>query len=243
MAIVCYTAKSPHVEELKRGPQRQFSIGEHVVIMKQRWQPGGDGGTALGFGASVYDAAFVLADHLHRGGAPLGGKRVVELGTGPGLVAVAAAMLGAAEVVATDGDEELLSLTEENLNDNVTRIAGEDVRRRCRVSQLMWGDSEAVEAMQPPFDVVLAADVAALVYEEHFSGLVSSLAGLSNENSIILLAYHRRHTDEDVFFEKLAGAFTYSVVPDESIHPEYARGQSPITIFRLVKIPNAHGSE
>jgi len=243
MAIVCYTAKSPHVEELKRGPQRQFSIGEHVVIMKQRWQPGGDGGTALGFGASVYDAAFVLADHLHRGGVSLNGKRVVELGTGPGLVAVAAAILGAAEVVATDGDEELLSLTEENLDDNVIRIAGEDVRGRCRASQLMWGDSEAVNAMQPPFDVVLAADVAAVVYEEHFSGLVASLAALSNESTLILLAYHRRHSDEDVFFEKLSSTFTYSVVPDDCIHPEYASGQSAISIFRLVKIPTALGSD
>jgi predicted nicotinamide N-methyase len=238
MAIVLYTAKSPHVEELKRGPQRHFRIGEHTVTMKQRWQPGGYGGTALGFGASVYDAAFVLADHLHRGGVPLEGKRVVELGTGPGLVAVAAAILGAAEVIATDGDEELLNLTAENLDDNVTRIAGEAARRRCCVTQLMWGDQEAVAAMQPPYDVILAADVAALVYEEHFSGLVSSLAALSTEKSIVLLAYHRRHKTEDSFFDMLSQAFTFSDVLDEFVHPEYAGGKSEITIFRLQKRPD-----
>lgn len=243
MAIVLYTAKSPHVEELKRGSHRQFSIGEHIVTMKQRWQPGGDGGTALGFGASVYDAAFVLADHLHRGGVPLAGKRVVELGTGPGLVAVAAAILGAAEVVATDGDEELLNLTTENLDDNVTRIAGEAARRRCSVTQLMWGDEEAVAAMQLPYDIVLAADVAALVYEEHFGGLVSSLAALSTEKSIVLLAYHRRHATEDSFFDKLSEAFTFSAVLDEFVHPEYAGGRSEITIFRLQKRPNGRVNE
>jgi len=47
--------------------------------------------------------AFVLSDFLSRDQVLFQGKRVVELGTGPGLVAIAASILGASEVVATDG--------------------------------------------------------------------------------------------------------------------------------------------
>lgn len=228
MAIVVFNAKAPNVEDLKRSPARTFRIGDHFLTLKQNWSAGGDGGTLLGFGASVYDAAFLLSDYLGRRPVPLSGKRVVELGTGPGLVAIAAALLGAAEVEATDGDAELLSLTEGNIELN---IKSEDIRQRCHCTKLMWGDHAAAAALRPPFDIVLAADCAAVVYEHAFEDLVSSLVSLSGPSSIVLLAYQRRHRSEDVFFELLQLRFTVSEVPEKFIHPDF-KG-SNIQIFDL----------
>jgi predicted nicotinamide N-methyase len=186
----------------------------------------------LKHGASVYDAAFVLGDYLHRKPVPLLGRRVVELGCGPGLGAVAAALLGAAEVVATDGDAELLSLATENLDLNVTAV---ESRNRCSCAQLLWGDKAAASALKPPFDVVLAADCAAVVYEGAFSDLVESLVALSSETSFVLLSYHRRHKAEDSFFLALSQNFDISKCPTSDIHPDFSA--SEITVFQLRKLP------
>lgn len=51
-----------------------------MVLSFQAWKDGGKGGTDIGFGASVYPAAFVLADFLERHPYLIRGKRVIELG-------------------------------------------------------------------------------------------------------------------------------------------------------------------
>ena len=197
------------------------------MTLSQRWRPGGTGGTQFGHGASVYDAAFVLADYCFRSGHSFEGKRVVELGTGPGLVALAAGLLGASEVIATDGDSELLQLTEENFDLNISCPK----RSSCRCETLVWGDAAAAQALNPPFDVVLAADVAAVVYEKHFPDLVSSLVSLTSETSVVLLSYHRRHRAEDGFFSLLREKFSLESIPSKAIHPDFSTAE--ITIYQL----------
>lgn len=46
----------------------------------QAWKGDGKGGTDIGFGASVYPAAYVLAEYLERHPYLVRGKRVIELG-------------------------------------------------------------------------------------------------------------------------------------------------------------------
>lgn len=46
----------------------------------QAWKGDGKGGTDIGFGASVYPAAYVLAEYLERHPYLIEGKRVIELG-------------------------------------------------------------------------------------------------------------------------------------------------------------------
>ena len=60
MSIVVYDASNPFndTNELKRQSHRHYRLGDHLVIIEQRWKKDGLGGSALGFGASVYDAAF-----------------------------------------------------------------------------------------------------------------------------------------------------------------------------------------
>ena len=63
---------------------------------------------------------------------------------------------------------------------------------------LMWGDEEAHAGLSPPLDVVLAADVAAFVYQDAFELLVSSLRALccslqqGGAVALILIGYSLR---------------------------------------------------
>ena len=265
MALVVWSAKSPEIERLKRAPERSFRLGAHLVTMEQRWKPGGDGGTMLGHGASVFDAAFVLADFLFRANGECGGdaipgypavagKRVIELGTGPGLGAVACGLLNAAEVVATDGDAELPELTKVNLVRNLSadRVEVQQSARarcQCRTAQLMWGDEAKARELcaalrrdeqretkgqqkcstgQPAFDVVLAADCAACVYEGAFEMLVASFLHLTGLDSVVVLSYQRRHSSEDAFFALAEEHFTVERVPRQHLHPDFQFDKEPL---------------
>jgi predicted nicotinamide N-methyase len=78
----------------------------------------------------------------------LQGRRVVELGCGLGVPSLAAA-LGGAEVIATDGDIDALSLVRRNAEANGVEV---------EAAAVDWADpDELVE--RGPFDFVLASDV------------------------------------------------------------------------------------
>ncbi len=85
------------------------------------------------------------------------GKRVLDFGSGSGVVAVAAAMAGAADVIACDNDPDALLATRCNASHN-----GVDVQ--------LYDDYFAIEE---PVDLVLAADVLYdrenLPWLDHFS--------------------------------------------------------------------------
>jgi len=68
-------------------------------------------------GSVVWDGSFVMSHFLQRRGCAVNvtNLRVLEVGAGTGLVSMTAMRLGAATVVATDGDDLVLSLLQENL--------------------------------------------------------------------------------------------------------------------------------
>ena len=113
-------------------------------------------------GAAVWDAALVLAHYLPRvmeaEGGSWEGRRVLELGAGAGLLAIAAAQLGAS-VVATDMDQRVCALCASNAAKN-----GVDASR-LSTAILPWGSASAVAELDARtagggagWDVVLAAD-------------------------------------------------------------------------------------
>merc|ERR1712070_179097 len=203
---------------------RTFVVGGKTITIKQDYKPDGKGGTAIGFGANVYNSSFVLAEYVCRHHAEtIKGARVVELGCGTGLVSIACGAFGSQEVIATDGDTALLELTAHNISLN-------GVESCVRTHTVMWGDQEAHAAMDPPMDVVLAADVAAFVYQEAFELLVCSLRALchnpsEDRESLVLLAYERRHGDEKRFFEVLAKEFHVETVERDKLHPDFQSEQ------------------
>ncbi|KAG7357216.1 lysine methyltransferase [Nitzschia inconspicua] len=95
-------------------------IGEYNFTVQQL-QRGEVEGT-YGTGATVWPAALVMMKYMERHAETLvKGRRVVDLGSGTGVTSVAAAILGAAFVACTDGEESVVQLE----RDNVRHAAGE----------------------------------------------------------------------------------------------------------------------
>ena len=83
------------------------------------------------------------------------GRRVLDLATGSGLVAIAAALAGAASVLAADIDPLSGEAVEANADANGVEIA--------------WSGDDLLETALPQVDVVLAGDV---LYEQQMAGRV-----------------------------------------------------------------------
>ena len=110
---------------------------------------------------------------------------------------------GAASVVVTDKD---MRPTEMNLEQNRHNVVGSNIS----VSELEWGSS--VLTFDPPFDVILAADV--VYIEEAFAELAQTLDDLSDPNTVIILCCKHRYGRDDRFFQQLAesGKFADDII-------------------------------
>jgi predicted nicotinamide N-methyase len=107
---------------------------------------GGAGGPmAPPFWAAAWPGGQVLARYVLDEPAAVAGRRVLDLGSGSGLVAIAAARSGAAEVVASEIDE--FGVTAIPLNAQLNGVSGIRV-----VGDLLDGPA-------PDVDVVLAGDI------------------------------------------------------------------------------------
>lgn len=70
MALVPFRYTNPYTDTL-RLPERLFDVkvGEETTVtlrIQQHYEEDGKGGTKLGFGASVYDAAVALAKYIEQ---------------------------------------------------------------------------------------------------------------------------------------------------------------------------------
>jgi hypothetical protein len=98
-------------------------------------------------------------------GFELRGAKVVELGSGTGVVGIACAALGASEVVLTDGgSRSLLKLAETNaaknaaMNDDSRLI--DSGKTAVRVCGYKWGDANVPQKIieSAPFDLIIGSD-------------------------------------------------------------------------------------
>lgn len=94
----------------------------------------------LAFGTGTHPTTALCLAWLAR--AELAGRRVLDYGCGSGILAIAAARLGAASVTAVDIDEQALRATRDNADRN-------DVGARIHTPPI-----HAID--EPPFDIVLA---------------------------------------------------------------------------------------
>src|SRR5262249_2214316 len=119
----------------------------------------------LPYWAELWPSGLALARHL--AARELGGLRILELGCGLGLPALAAASRGA-DVLATDWAEDAIELLRRNAERNGVFL---------RVAQVRWSEPEPL-LRAAPWDLVLGAD---LLYEgrnaEQLAELLPSLGG------------------------------------------------------------------
>ncbi|GMH40558.1 hypothetical protein BSKO_08462 [Bryopsis sp. KO-2023] len=159
-------------------------------------------------GVVVWDAAIVLAHYLHKNPYELKGKRVVELGSGTGVVGLAAALLGA-NVILTDLPR-MMDLLQRN-------IEGNSQESQVRALPLTWGQD--LSGLEAPFDFVLASDV---VYNRHdFHKLASTLESLSGPNTKIVMSHEHREGMHE-FFEILRQQGSVREVPLEELDQDWA---------------------
>lgn len=111
---------------------------------------------------------------------PFGGKRVLDFGTGTGVLAILAEKLGAAEVQAIDNDDWSIANARENAEANGCRLITIEKRDRIDVSRA-------------PFDVILA-NINKHVILEQLSCMEQQLA----RGGVILLSGLLAEDSEDV---------------------------------------------
>lgn len=174
---------------------REVVVGDRRLRLRQEF--GGGGGTT---GLGVWECSRVLSDYLSGDGVDVvRGKRVVEVGCGCGLCSMTASLLGASQVVATDGDTAVLGLARKNLDENGF---GRVNTRQLRWEEAKFGDFDA--------DVVLGADVT------YFPGSALPLANalLASGCQEAYIAHRRRTPKDDQTIATLEQTFGPSAFLD-----------------------------
>jgi predicted nicotinamide N-methyase len=89
-----------------------LAVSGHAFSVRQIQRGEIDG--TYGTGATVWPASLVLIKYLEKNGL-VAGRHVVDLGAGTGVTSIAAALLGAASCVCTDGEEPVVRLSRDNI--------------------------------------------------------------------------------------------------------------------------------
>ncbi len=133
----------------------------------------------LPYWAELWPSGLALARHV--AARELRGLRVLELGCGLGLPALAAALRGA-DVLATDWAEDAIELLQRNAERNGVFV---------RVARVRWSEPEPL-LRAAPWDLVLGAD---LLYEarnaEQLAELLPGLGGVLARNAKQLASFFR----------------------------------------------------
>ncbi|KAL8474447.1 hypothetical protein ACS0TY_031060 [Phlomoides rotata] len=165
--------------------------------------------------------------------------RILELGSGTGLVGIAAAALLGARVTVTDLPHVL-----PNLQFNVDANAAALGLRggAVEVAPLSWGETQQMDAVGRDYDVVLGSDV---VYHDHlYEPLLQTLRYylLESDNSVVFVMAHlKRWKKESAFFKKAKKKFDVEI-----IHADAPCNGSRVgvTVYRFVRrgTPPSHVS-
>jgi predicted nicotinamide N-methyase len=139
-------------------PEVQLHVADDVVALWEAMETeGGGAGEAPPFWAAAWPGGQALARYVLDTPELVAGRRVLDLGSGSGLVAVAALLAGASGVLASDVDP--YSHTAIALNAQVNGVSGIEV-----VGDVLDADVRDVDV-----DVVLAGDVC---YDREMTGRV-----------------------------------------------------------------------
>ncbi|TKY55817.1 Protein-lysine methyltransferase METTL21B [Spatholobus suberectus] len=141
-----------------------------------------------------------------------GRRRILELGSGTGIVGIVAAATLGGDVTLTDLPHVLPNLRfNADANAGVVGSAG----GALSVAPLRWGHAGDVEEIGREFDLVLASDV---VYHDHlYEPLLETLrlvmlGGGEGKKMVFVMAHMRRWKKESAFFKKAKKHFNVDVL-------------------------------
>jgi ribosomal protein L11 methylase PrmA len=128
-------------------PESQVPDSDRILIIIE---------PSMGFGTGHHETTRLCLELMQQ--LDFGGTRVIDVGTGSGILALAAWKLGAARVTAVDCDPDAL----QNARDNIARNRGSGI------IQVLEADLSALTA--DPVDIVLA-NLTAAVLQRHAAAL------------------------------------------------------------------------
>ncbi|KAL7131891.1 hypothetical protein ABFS83_12G035400 [Erythranthe nasuta] len=158
--------------------------------------------------------------------------RILELGSGTGLVGIAAAALLGATVTVTDLPRVLPNL-QYNVDANAGILAAAGGGGTVGVAALAWGDRSHMEAVGVDYDIVLGSDV---VYHDNlYEPLLQTLKFFlleSEKRIVFVMAHLKRWKKESAFFKKAKKLFDVDVIHTDS--PSDG-GRVGVNVYRFVR--------
>ncbi|PSR95343.1 Protein-lysine methyltransferase [Actinidia chinensis var. chinensis] len=152
-------------------------------------------------------------------------KRAVEIGAGCGVASMGLHLLGLHDVVVTDIAPVMPAL-KRNLKRNKSVLG-----KSLKTAQLYWTKPDQINALSPPFDLVIATDV--VYIEESVGPLISAMEALVGDTGVVLLGYQIRSPEAHLLFWELCGrVFDVQKVPHEHLHPDYAYEEADVYMLR-----------
>jgi len=196
-------------------------FADKTLVIQEMQNHSNAGGEDGGTGLNVWDGALLLARYLEKRPDIVKNKKVLELGSGCGLVGIASGILGASEVVMTDL-QYALPLMRENVERNKPLWNGEDLlcqRIECkecdwfRPPQMKELFCSGKEGANP--DVILVADCVWL--SSLIVPLLQTLKAYTKDASTkVLITYQQRGRDaHEEFWQGLHDIFDVVIVDTE----------------------------
>lgn len=167
---------------------KPFPVGETFLI-KPSWETVDDAGgrtileidPASSFGTGTHDTTQLCMGMLEK--TVKGGEKLLDMGTGSGILAIAAAMLGAKADTAVDIDEHCLTCAKENAERNGVRIGrtlhGDALRDAALAAEI--GDGYDIIVANIVADVIIG--MAPMFWDKLKPGGTLICSGILNERA------------------------------------------------------------
>mmetsp|Transcript_558 Transcript_558/g.1033 ORF Transcript_558/g.1033 Transcript_558/m.1033 type:complete len:250 (-) Transcript_558:90-839(-) len=196
-------------------------FADTTLVIQEMQNQSNVGGEDGGTGLNVWDGALLIARYLEKRPEIVRNKKVLELGSGCGLVGIASGILGANEVVMTDL-QYALPLMRENVERNESSWKGEEFPcQRIECEECDWFVPPPInelfgsknEGMRP--DVVLVADcvwISSLI-----APLLHTLKMYTTDGSTkVIITYQQRGREaHEEFWQGIQELFDVVVVDTE----------------------------
>ncbi|XP_078287857.1 EEF1A lysine methyltransferase 3-like [Rhinoraja longicauda] len=158
-------------KEVFADQERRFEFCGHVLKITQQL-------SKFAIPAIIWQSGLVLCRYFEEERITFTGQKVMELGSGTGIVGILAILLGG-EVTLTDQPEVL-----GQIEHNVARNVPPSVTPRPRVAALSWGEDQ--DRFPKDYDVILGSDIA--YRPRTFEPLLKTLLHLSHGRTVMYLS-------------------------------------------------------